>query len=345
MTRELLVVTDAPPRPDHDEGSVRLSHLLDALALLGWQVTLMTVRDDVAEHLRDEGHRYAAVLLSRPDVASAHIENVRTHAPQALLVYDTVDLHFLREYRGARLLRSRPALQRALARKTQELALVRAADRTLVVSETEREVLVEACPDAVVHVVANVHDAPGSQCPFDQRSGVLFVGGLAHAPNVDAVRYLLDGVWPLVREASPELRLTIVGTDAPSWLRSRDLEGVLVAGAVPEVRPYLDACRVSVAPLRFGAGVKGKVLASLGRGVPVVGTAIAFEGIPAADGREVLFADDAETIARALVRLHGQRTLWQQLSDAAPALVANHFSAEVARTALTEALAAEPVHA
>ena len=332
---DILVVTDRPPAPDRDEGSVRLNRMLGALAALGLEVTLVVSSPEVDECLEREGRRYAAVLLSRPDVAAAHFDAVRRHAPQALLVYDTVDLHFVREYRGARLLGSRPALERALARKTQELALVGAADRTLVVSDAEREVLEAVCPDASVHVVSNIHDAPGSQRPFELRSGVLFVGGFAHAPNADAVGFLVDEIWPVVREAAPELRLTLVGAGVPAALAG---DGVHVAGAVPQVEPYLDACRVSIAPLRFGAGVKGKVLASLGRGVPVVGSTVAFEGIPAADGREVLFAEDAAAAADAVLRLHGDPQLWQRLSDAGTALVAEHFSPAAAEAALAKVL-------
>ena len=146
MSREILVVTDRPPSTDRDEGSVRLDRLLDALERIGWEATLAVSSATLDERLRHEGPRFDAVLLSRPDVASAHLASVRAHAPQALVVYDTVDLHFLREYRGARLLRSRPALERALARKAQELELVRAADRTLVVSDAERRVLEDECP-------------------------------------------------------------------------------------------------------------------------------------------------------------------------------------------------------
>ena len=277
MTREILIVTDHLPRPDRDEGSVRLSRLLDALARIGWLPTLLASSPEVDLRLRDEGARFDAVLLSRPDVASAHLAAAREHAPQALLLYDTVDLHFLREYRGARLLGSRPALERALARKAQELELVRAADRTLVVSDVEREVLEEECPGASICVVRNVHEAAGSQAPFTERSGALFVGGFAHAPNADAAGRLVDEIWPLVQRAAPGLGLTIVGADPPAGLRGH---GIVVAGAVERVERYLDACRVSVAPLRFGAGVKGKVLASMGRGVPVVGSPVAFEGIP-----------------------------------------------------------------
>jgi len=342
VTREILVVTDRPPRPDRDEGSVRLSRLLDALAEIGWNVTLATSSAELADHLRDEGARYDAVLLSRPDVASAHLASVRAHAPQALLLYDTVDLHFLREYRGARLKKSRPALERALARKAQELELVRAADRTLVVSDAEREVLDEECPGASVYVVGNVHEAPGSQAPIEARSGALFVGGFGHAPNADAAGYLAGEIWPLVRRAAPGLELTIVGADPPADLGG---EGIVVAGAVERVEPYLDACRVSVAPLRFGAGVKGKVLASMGRGVPVVGSPVAFEGIPVRDGEEALVVEGPEATADAVVRLHGDAALWARLSQAGTALVAERYSPAAAAEALAAALGPEPVRA
>ena len=181
----------------------------------------------------------------------------------------------------------------------------------------------------------------GSQRPFAERAGALFVGSFGHAPNLDAVEWLLGEIWPLVLEAEPELRLTVVGSDPPAWLSATERPGVDVAGEVPDVDVFLDRALVSVAPLRFGAGVKGKVLASMARGVPVVGSPIALEGIPAAHERDVLAAEGAEETAAAVVRLAGDAELWERLSADATALVAERFSPEAARTALELALSPE----
>jgi glycosyltransferase involved in cell wall biosynthesis len=304
------------------------------------------VRDEPPlAHLRRTGGRYDAVILSRPEVAVELVRDVRRFAPRALLVYDTVDLSFVREFRLAKLRRSRFLLDVALRRRRQELSLVRAVDRTLVVSEREKGVLEDACPGASVHVVSNVHESPGPKRSFGERSGALFVGNFGHEPNVDAVRHLVEDVWPRVRTGRPRLDLHVVGGEPPDWLLAHGATDVHVAGWVDDatLADYLQRGRLSVAPLRAGAGVKGKVLASLGSGLPVVGSTVAFEGIPVADGREVLVADGPTVFASAVGRLHDDERLWTELSDRGAAVVSEHFSFAAATAGLSAVLA--PVEA
>jgi O-antigen biosynthesis protein len=358
----VLVVDEWVPAPQRDGGSLRMLNLLSVLVGMDYEVTFAArtpeadggseqdVRElgvevvpagTVEEHLRDCGARYDVVLLSRPDVAAALLGAVRRCSTEALVVYDTLDVYFLREYRLAKLKRSAGLLENALRRKRQELGLVRAADRTLVVSTYEKALLEEACPGASVHVVSNIHPAPGATRPFSERSGMLFVGYFEHGPNLDAARYLVEDVWPLVRVRKPELELHLVGGKPPPWLREHSAAGIHVAGNVDETGlfEHFDRRRASIAPLRFGAGVKGKVLASLGYGLPVVGSTIAFEGIPAVGGRDVLVGDDAETFADAVVRLDQDEELWRRLSGAGPGIVEAHFSFEAAREGLRAAFA------
>jgi O-antigen biosynthesis protein len=367
LSRSILVVDDWYPRPDRDSGSLRMRRLLAVLADLGWRVAfaartplpgheeplaaagIAVVAPDtpVERHLAAAGSGYDAVLLSRPDVAAAYLPAVRRHAPQATVIYDSVDLYFVREYRQARLLGSRARLEQALARRRQELSIVRAVDRTLVVSAVERDLLGEECPGAPVHVVSNIHTAAGSQRPFDDRRDVVFVGNFAHEPNVDAALHLLEEVWPRTHEQLEDARLLVVGADPPEAVRERAGERAAVTGHVADLSALLDSCRLTVAPLRFGAGVKGKVLESLARGVPVVGSSIAFEGLPVVAGEDVVVADDPVAAADAVARVHDDPVLWERLSRAGPRVVSRGFSYAAARRALADALAPDkaPAHA
>lgn len=354
--RHVLVVDEALPATPVDGGSLRMARLLSALAALGWHVTaaapgaaatpafrragIEVVGGPVEQHLRRLGHRYEAVVLSRPAVAGELIEKVRKLVPRALVVYDTLDLHFVREFRRAKLLRSSGLLRLAIERKREELALIAAADRTLVVSEAEKAALAQECPGAQVHVVSNVHEVARSPRGFDGRRGVVFVGHFQHEPNVDAAGYLLEDVWPLIRSEAG-LELSVVGAQPPRWLRSRPREGVTVTGEVRDVRPYLDGSRLSIAPLRFGAGVKGKVLESMGLGLPVAGSTLAFEGIA---GYGLPPAPDAEGLAAATLAIHSDRSLWQRLATGGIEIVERHFSAAAAGEALAAALAPELAH-
>jgi hypothetical protein len=185
-------------------------------------------------------------------------------------------------------------------------------------------------------VVSNIHDPEPAGPGFDARSGLLFVGSFWHAPNVDAVLWLCREVLPLARRQLPDLHARIVGAGAPPEVRALAGEGVEIAGQVPDLQPDLDGARVSLAPLRYGAGVKGKVGEAMAHGLPVVTTSIGAEGMGIEPGRHALVADDAEAFAAAIVCAHQDQDLWESLRDAGRELIAARQGREPAARALTE---------
>ena len=291
------------------------------------------------EHLRAHGARYAAILLSRSNAAHELIDPARRYAPDAHVIFDTVDLAHVREFRQARHFGNAPMLATALTRKAAELEAIRAADCTIVVSDLEREFVLRESPVADVRVISIVHEPVAAARPHAERSGAVFVGNYRHAPNDDAMHHLLDDVWPLVSAQQAGLRLHAVGSFMPDWLATHRGEDVVVQGHVPVLADVYAERRLSVAPLRFGAGVKGKVVSSLAHGCPVVGSPVAFEGMPVAHEREVLVAETAAQTAAAVVRLHADEGLWQSMSDNARRTVAEHYSKDAARRGLAAALA------
>ncbi|MEP7356400.1 MAG: glycosyltransferase family 4 protein [Anaerolineales bacterium] len=368
----VLVVDSRLPTPDRDGGSLRLFNILTLLVELGCQVTFVP-RDPASQpeteaphtpyvnqlraagiqvitapriqslrqHLDERGHEYDVVLLSGGIYnVSSLIQEVRRLTPQASLWFDTVDLAFVREYRHARLLGSRPALQRALYYKQLELRAAALADWTLVVSQAEADVLKGAAPAARVSVLSNVHHIHGSGAPFEARAGIVFIGAYQHRPNLDGLRWFLRDIFPLVRAALPGVRLSVIGADPPPEALALAASDVHIAGHVADLAQVYNACRLSIAPLRFGAGVKGKVLLSLSYGVPVVGTRLAAEGSHLLDGQNVRLADAPEDFARAVVEVYTQPRLWGRLSRAGLETVAQHFSFSSARGQLRQLLAA-----
>ena len=221
-----------------------------------------------------------------------------------------------------------------------ELEMVRDADVTLVVSESERSALVAEVPDADVRVVSNVQPTASSTPAFAERLDMLFVGALSHSPNVDAIHWYASEVWPLVRRRLPDARTFVIGSDMPETVRKLAGNGMEAVGFVPDLEPYLRRCRLSVAPLRFGAGVKGKISAAQAAGLSVVATSIAVEGMNLEPGRDVLVADTAEAFADAIVRLHEDEMLWARVASGGRENVARYFSAEVARPVLAGLVAA-----
>jgi len=129
-----------------------------------------------------------------------------------------------------------------------------------------------------------VTDVRRSQTPFEARRDIMFLGGFAHSPNVDGVRYFVSDIWPNLAAGLPaDARLLIVGAAPTQPVLELANDRILVTGYVPELKPYFDRARVFVVPLRYGAGIKGKLVESLAHGVPSIATSIAVEGMGIVD--------------------------------------------------------------
>ncbi|MGH3720964.1 MAG: glycosyltransferase [Pseudonocardiaceae bacterium] len=363
----VLVADHQVPTPDRDSGSMRMHRLLLVLVELGQRVVFfpsngalpqpytgelqrhgITVIGDPAGQdtfLREAGAALRLAVLSRPQVGWRLLEELRMRAPHCLVGYDTVDLHFLRLQRQAELAAATGDEQgatalagKAAASRELELGLVRAADLTLVVSEHERSLLRALVPQADVRVLSNVHH-PADDIPGPQgRAGLLFVGSFDHLPNRDAARWMAREVLPLVHHRRPDAVLHVVGSNPSPDVLELAGETVEVHGWVADLGPLHRSCRLSVAPLRFGAGVKGKVGESMAAGLPTVGTPVAVEGMGLVDGRHVLVAADAAGFADRVVALLDDDALWCTLSAAGAGVITQRFGPDVARAALRDVL-------
>jgi glycosyltransferase involved in cell wall biosynthesis len=171
---------------------------------------------------------------------------------------------------------------------------------------------------------------------FADRRDILFIGAFAHPPNTDAVLWLAGEILPLIQAELPDLVCHVIGAEPPARIRALDCERLKIHGYVPDVRSFFDGCRLSVAPLRYGAGVKGKVNQSLAHGLPVVATHQAAEGMFLKDGVSVLLADEPKAFACAVVRLYRDQALWERLSSGGLEVMEAHFSFAAARRALDE---------
>ena len=216
----------------------------------------------------------------------------------------------------------------------EDVALMRQADTTLVVSPAERDLLAPLLPHAQIEVLSNLHEVADGGAPFDQRLDLVFVGGFRHPPNVDAVLWFGREVFPRIRDRLPDVRFHCIGAEPPAdVLALQQSPGIVVHGHVPELAPYMDGARVAVAPLRFGAGVKGKVNLSMAHGQPVVATSCAVEGMHLTDGHDVRVADTATAFADAVIETYQDATLWERLSANGRENIRQHFSLDVARDA------------
>ena len=360
--KNILVIDHHIPVPDKDSGSLRMFQILKLLHQLGHRITFIPDNLTDVPHYGDElrrrgikiarhpyvkkvrdylishGSEFDIVILSRCDFARKHIADARLHAPQSRIIFDTVDLHSLRAHREAQITIDPEAQEKARQKEELEHALISQADETWVTSSVEQTLLQDKWPEKSIQLVSNVVDIPGSSTPFELRRDFLFIGGFQHTPNTDAVLFFLKKIYPIVKERLREAKFYIIGDKTPPEVIALAGERIVITGLQRDVRPFFESVRLSVAPLRFGAGVKGKINQSMAWGVPVVATSVAVEGMELTFGEDVLVADEPEEFARALVTLYESAELWNRLSQNGIEKTRLLYSAEVARERLERLL-------
>jgi sugar transferase (PEP-CTERM/EpsH1 system associated) len=219
-----------------------------------------------------------------------------------------------------------------------ERRICRRADRVVAVSEADRDALQRLAPGLAVTVVPNGVDLafyraaeialPAGQGPLSRigPNALVFTGKMDYRPNVDAVLWFVEAVLPRILAQTPDAHFYIVGQRPHSRLdRLAGHPAVTITGRVPDVRPYIAGASVYVVPLRIGGGTRLKVLEAMAMGRPMVSTRLGCDGFPFTDGQQVLFADEPEAFAEAVVRLLRDREAAARLGRAARAYVEAHF--------------------
>jgi glycosyltransferase involved in cell wall biosynthesis len=319
-----LVIDDALPRATRDAGSQAILSHMRSLSRLGFTVLLIPGQDaapdpeaaaamqamglialDPAAHggvagaLRALRGRVRVVYLHRLSNALRWMEPARAWCGEARIVYSLADLHGLRLARMGQALGGEDGGAVAAA----EARCIAASDVAITHSHAEAALLAQTLPQARVRVVPwSVALPPAAEA--GPRRGIAFIGNYAHAPNLDAAAHLLHDIMPRVHAQDPAIVLRLVGSAMPAALRAEAREGVETLGHVPDLAALLATVRLTVAPLRFGAGVNGKVLDSLAAGVPCLCSPLAMEGLGVPPGMEDCVAEGAEAFAAAILRLY-----------------------------------------
>ncbi|MGB3512047.1 MAG: tetratricopeptide repeat protein [Microcoleaceae cyanobacterium] len=363
VQKRLLMIDACMLTPDQDSGSVTAFNLIKIFQSLNYKITfapdnLLYVEKytedlqrlgveclycshvtSIQSHLETYGSQYDVVYLARLEFTEKHIDNVRKFAPQAKIIYDTVDLHYLREQREAKLKNSLELDKKANQTKDRELALMAKADCTLVVSMMEKQILEEENPHLKNIEFFNMpRDIYGAEKEFDARKNILFIGGFQHPPNVDAMLYFVQKVFPLVKQKIHDMKIFIIGSRAPEEILKLSSDDVIITGHVPDVSEYFHNCKLSVAPLRYGAGIKGKILTSFSYGLPVVATSIAAEGMGITDNYDVLIGDNPEHFAQQITNLYLDNKLWSDISRNSLNTISSRYSMEAVTNKFDELL-------
>ena len=295
---------------------------------------------EIESFLVQAGKELDWAFLSFPSIAARLISRVRFRCPTARIAFDMVDFHALRLMREAALHNNHELLIEAERQREEELACVNGADVTFAITQEEKALLSELVPEAVVEVLPNVFDMPcGTYVGPAGRKGILFVGGFLHKPNVDAICWFMDRIWPLILKEEPDIFISIAGSSpSDEVLALGGQAGVDVLGFVPDLKPLYDRHRVAIAPLRYGAGMKGKVGQSLACGLPMVATAIGAEGMGLLNETHLLISDDEAAFAANVRRLLHDDILWSNLSMDGRKHIEQTLSMEVVGKVLNKVL-------
>jgi O-antigen biosynthesis protein len=296
----------------------------------------------LAEVIRTFGPQSDILLLYRVGVASTIFDLAKEMAPQAKIIFHAVDLHFLRVQRQAEVTRDSEGRAQAIADlRNAELDLMKRADAAIVVSAKEYDLIRELVPEANVHHIPILRRSPdppsrsswllqkiapagfrrriakllGRAPPaLADRRDFLFIGGFEHTPNVDAVIWFVRNVWPEVLSRGFPHNFIIVGSKVPPQVIDLASDRIEVRGYVKDLTPLFAKCRLSIAPLRYGGGIKGKIVTSLSLGLPVVATSIAAEGMNLRHGENILIADTPAAMAEEILRIYSDDPLWLTIS-------------------------------
>ena len=214
-------------------------HYTVALQQAGVEVVYDPWVDSLQRFLSERGAEFDFVMISRHYVASNYVSRLKRYCPQAKFIFDTVDLHYLREERMAELENSLPLKTSAAQTRRSELAVINAADATIVVSPVEKTVLEEAAPDAKVQVISNVHEVTEAS----DRSPNAKTSSSWAATSTPPISTRLNGssnsIWPLIHRELPDVEFHLIGSKAPEKVRALHGNGVRFHGFVKTWSPGL----------------------------------------------------------------------------------------------------------
>lgn len=353
--RTALVIDSFVPFDDRSAGGRRMLAVMRLMRELDWHVIF--IADDGGEYepytsrARRAGievvpHRGDALdairripvnvdlaWVSRPDLLEKYMPELRRRTT-AKIVYDTVDLHYLRLHREAQLTGRQNGWE---AMRGLEYDLARRSDCVVVTSSVERDLLSAA--GILSHVVPIIEEPVQTRAAYTARQDLLLLANYTHEPNADAAVWLVTEIMPRVWERIPNLQITLAGAEPTPAVARLAGDRVHVTGYVPDVRPLFESARLFVAPLRFGAGMKGKIVQSLAHGLPVITTSIGAEGIGISSGANGLIANDADAFANGILQIYSDEALWSQIA-AQSLQTAQHFAPNTVRANIARVLEA-----
>lgn len=360
--KHILVVDHHVPFYDQDAGSKCTYMYLKLFVSLGMKVTfiganyfrhepyateLMNMGIEVlygnwyyenwSTWIKENGHYFDYAYLNRPHIAVEYIDVISANS-KAKIIYFGHDLHFLRELREYEISQDKNTLRSSQEWKKKEFALFSKADVIHVVGSYEQAYLQKEFPEKPVrNIPLYIYDGVSQKKrnPIENTKDLLYVGGFGHPPNYDAVIWFAHKVYPKVLEAYPDMKWYIVGSNPPEDIVALESENIVVKGFVTdeELTELYSKCRMAVVPLRYGAGVKGKVIEAVYNQIPLITTSIGAEGI-STDENAFVTADGENHMASEIISSYADFERLHSLSDNCNKLISKYYTIEAAREVL-----------
>lgn len=289
------------------------------------------------------------VLFDRFMTEEKYGWRVAEQCPGALRILDTEDLHSLRKARQAALKKQQPVQELLLQSdiSKREIASIYRCDLSLIISTYEMDLLKSffKIDPKLLHYIPLLPDPLGSEeiaawPGYEERMHFISIGNFLHEPNTDAVLYLKEELWPLIRKELPDAELHIYGAYANERIRSlhQEKQGFLIKGRAEDSREVIAASRVLLAPLRFGAGIKGKLLEAMLCGTPSVTSSVGAEGMHNGPAWNGCIADDSRSFVSAAVKLYTSPGDWKAAQARGISILQEFYDTEVHSKAFLEKL-------
>lgn len=362
--KQILVVDHYVPNFDKDAGGRCTYMYMKAFLKLGMKVTF--IGDNFAspepyttdlnqlgievlcgdyyclhwqEWLQDNLKYFDYVYLQRPHISIKYIDLVKKNS-RAKIFYFAHDLHHVRMYRDYLVSGNEEALKESEYWKKIEMELFDKTDVGHVVGSYEQDVMQKIFPDKPIrNIPLYIYDEVPERIEkdFSKRKDIMFVGGFNHIPNIDAVTWFASEVFPEILKIYPDMLWHIVGSNAPEEIKKLANDNIILEGFLSdeELGEMYRNCRMVVVPLRYGAGVKGKIVESAYYQIPVVTTPIGGEGIDDTVGAFIM-EEDADKMAKLIENLYIDYKKLQEMSDAGFKLIQKYFTSEAAERVLRE---------
>jgi GT2 family glycosyltransferase/ubiquinone/menaquinone biosynthesis C-methylase UbiE len=352
----LLVIDHYVPHYDKDAGSRQIYNYLKLLSSMGYNVKF--IGDNFYRHepytselenygieilcgtyyqtyyeqwIKDNGHLINYVLLNRPHISIKYIDLLKKHTT-AKIVYYVHDLHFVREMSRYNLEGNKHFLQQSKKWKTIEFDLFSKSDVILTLSTKEKEIILSNFRDKeVITFPIFFYEEFHKRYQVKQREHLLFVGGFNHSPNVDAVKWFVAEVFPLVKQINKSIKLLVVGSNPPEEIVKLETLDVRVKGFVSdeELEELYQSVKLIVIPLRFGAGVKGKTVEAMYHQIPIVTTEFGIEGLEGIEN-VIKSTNSAGEFANQISELYNNERELMKLGEKYDEYVRKNFSKEYA---------------